>query len=388
MSGLISIRPVDFYSRVSRTLLDQWVLQEDTMWNAFPRMETQPANLTRRTSPKPDLTYGFPILRETSDRSKGLNRDEFTQLMSITTLANLQKEGFVCSPTTGLNNWTGSNDTTLTTADLSCFPWAVVEMKKWVDAPDTRIERCYCQAANAAAAALTIRERFAAKAMIRFAIPPVVSFTCIGPKVKVWLSYRDTQASGDTRQQMICIWSTTLELTWGVVALRAIVKNLHTWSSRVLKLHVLHRVHQAWERLKAPLIQHPGVAISPSQDRPWDSGALALFTSVQVMTFDDSLRILEKAMRMNGITRSLPPIASPLRNRRIANLRSRIFPSKFISSLAAEISDSFTEESSACDNEDYTAEKSPEETLSGSIMPEPLDNVAGTQLIAGGDSLD
>jgi len=34
---------------------------------------------------------------------------------------------------------------------------------------------------------------------------------------------------------MSCIWSTSLELTWGVVVLQHIVQSMHFWSSRVLK---------------------------------------------------------------------------------------------------------------------------------------------------------
>lgn len=92
-------------------------------------------------------------------------------------------------------------DNTLTASDLSFFPWAVVEMKKRAKVPDTKIERCYCQAANAAGAALTIREEFVNKLPVtRASIPPVIAFTCTGPKVKVWLMYRDTQATGETCQ--------------------------------------------------------------------------------------------------------------------------------------------------------------------------------------------
>jgi hypothetical protein len=39
----------------------------------------------------------------------------------------------------------------------------------------------------------------------------------------------------DKAQQMTCIWSTSVRLTWGVATLRAIIMNMHTWASRLLK---------------------------------------------------------------------------------------------------------------------------------------------------------
>lgn len=34
---------------------------------------------------------------------------------------------------------------------------------------------------------------------------------------------------------MVCIWTTSVQLTWGVASLRAIIMNMHIWSSRLLK---------------------------------------------------------------------------------------------------------------------------------------------------------
>lgn len=34
---------------------------------------------------------------------------------------------------------------------------------------------------------------------------------------------------------MVCIWTTSVLLTWGVASLRAIIMNMHTWASRLLK---------------------------------------------------------------------------------------------------------------------------------------------------------
>jgi hypothetical protein len=128
-------------------------------------------------------------------------------------------------------------------------------MKKDVTSPHhVAVERCYCQAANAAAAALDIQAQLFGKLNDTSSLqpPPVVAFTCVGPVVKVWLAYHDRSTifgppvqvrathlqfriNANTQKRMICIWSTSVRLTWGVASLRAIIKNMHTWSSRLLK---------------------------------------------------------------------------------------------------------------------------------------------------------
>jgi hypothetical protein len=48
---------------------------------------------------------------------------------------------------------------------------------------------------------------------------------------------------------MSCIWSTSLELMWGVVVLRHIVQSMHFWSSRILKPKIAIAVSQMREKL-------------------------------------------------------------------------------------------------------------------------------------------
>ena len=43
---------------------------------------------------------------------------------------------------------------------------------------------------------------------------------------------------------MSCIWSTTLELTWGVIVIRHIVQAMHFWSSRILRSKIAAAVSQ------------------------------------------------------------------------------------------------------------------------------------------------
>lgn len=89
-----------------------------------------------------------------------------------------------------------------------CFPWAIVEVKRGTSEPlannslinkrearehKERTEFCYCQAANASAAALILRERLAEKADATSgaeAAQVMFAFTCVGSTAKLWITYR------------------------------------------------------------------------------------------------------------------------------------------------------------------------------------------------------
>lgn len=60
------------------------------------------------------------------------------------------------------------------------------------------MERCYCQAANATAAALTLHAQLLKKSFgdSLSPVPPVIAFTTVGPNVKVWLAYQTSDISG------------------------------------------------------------------------------------------------------------------------------------------------------------------------------------------------
>ncbi|KAF1845079.1 uncharacterized protein K460DRAFT_365983 [Cucurbitaria berberidis CBS 394.84] len=234
-------------------MLDTWSLEEDMLWTEFPSLEPQLSQVKGRTQPKPDLTYSFPILSPAITSLRGFERDEFMQCFSLESLSRLNRNGVLCAPTTGLRRWSHSPEgTKLDTSDLSCFPWAVIEMKKQADVSEASVERCYCQAANAAAAALEFQAQlFEKDSDLRFSeLPPVIAFTCIGPLVKVWLMYRTNPVLFIPMQRrMVCIWSTTVQLTWGVTALREIVAHMHIWASRLLKPKVQAWVFQASRHL-------------------------------------------------------------------------------------------------------------------------------------------
>jgi hypothetical protein len=196
------------------------------VWSEFPYLEphetdednpyTRVRNRHPRTRPKPDLTYAFPISHQPIERLPAFERDELSRTFSRDSLGELSKMGVICAPTTGLRKWTQSPQSTfLSTKDLACFPWAIVEFKRQVQGSEVAPkERCYCQAANASAAALALQAQLSAKAMemvtvkddkdeqrkidnLYSRLSPIVSFTCVGPIVKVWLTYykeRNTEA--------------------------------------------------------------------------------------------------------------------------------------------------------------------------------------------------
>ena len=76
-------------------------------------------------------------------------------------------------------------------SDLICFPWLIVEQKR---NGETR-EQCYCQAANAGAAAVMMFERLCRhvpmgpSAKREAQIPPVVTVTTVEKVVRVWIAY-------------------------------------------------------------------------------------------------------------------------------------------------------------------------------------------------------
>lgn len=168
----------------------------NVLWTEFPNLRPCNTTLAPRTRPKPDLTYAFPVKDCSLDELRGFERDVLSTAFTTHTLSTLTRRGTICAATTGLRSWLKpTKRPMLGTTDLACFPWAVVEVKKHVRTSDVSpIERCYCQAANASAAALDIRAQLFNKVSgdAVSSIPPVIAFTCIGHIVKVWLTYFDT----------------------------------------------------------------------------------------------------------------------------------------------------------------------------------------------------
>ena len=124
--------------------------------------------------------------------SKGFVKGEYIQRFSLDVLGKLLSNRVHCATSTGLRRWTKTkDDVKLKAPDLLCYPWAIVEMKYFL-ATKVKVEKCYCRAANASAAALSLREQLLAPAFgtIPRTLSPIITFTCIGPRIKVWLTYR------------------------------------------------------------------------------------------------------------------------------------------------------------------------------------------------------
>jgi hypothetical protein len=193
----------------------------NVLWNEFPKWARLDPGIARLTQPKPDLTYGFPIILPDKKSYQSKQGDSFS-LPVLEQLRNNGKESLISTPTTALYNWaTKKNAKLLEAKDRMCFPWAVVEIKrgtafyKQQDTTDNechgsannelrvkkaaaraherRKEFCYCQAANASAAGLTLRENLATRANDTSKLDDarvMFAFTCVGSAVKLWITYR------------------------------------------------------------------------------------------------------------------------------------------------------------------------------------------------------
>ncbi|XP_014553292.1 hypothetical protein COCVIDRAFT_51985, partial [Bipolaris victoriae FI3] len=187
------------------------------------------------TYPIPDFTYGFPIIDTTDPVYKPYLTHPWTENFSLPTLNKLRKDsGVLSSPRKALGRWDSSEPTRdqMRGPDLMCFPWAVVEVKSAiVDGDPERM--CYCQAANASADALSLREKLLLASKKNEPNPEalvIFSFTCVGTHVKLWLTYRRPK-----KIVMRCIWATSLEISWGVFVLRMVLKNMHEWVNQAVR---------------------------------------------------------------------------------------------------------------------------------------------------------
>jgi hypothetical protein len=77
----------------------------------------------------------------------------------------------------------------LPSSDFLCFPWAVVEAKH-AQLEMSAEEYCQCQLANATACAYDLQETLIRSVNDSCPVDPIIGFTCIGPRVKLWLTYR------------------------------------------------------------------------------------------------------------------------------------------------------------------------------------------------------
>ncbi|EAS34506.3 uncharacterized protein CIMG_05530 [Coccidioides immitis RS] len=213
-------------------------------WDEAKKYPNVDRSATQPIGPKPDLTYGIPILRpcDLDGLPKGFRDLEQVTNFTIESLGTLCSAGLTSSPQSGVSKWTKDKRFPLNQNHLVCFPWAAVELSP-VEEEQQPIDFCYYQAANTASAALKLLEGLYTSSGT-FTIdssPPVVMFTCHGPELGVWLAYSCSKGFGPIcygyklLQKMVRIWTSSLNLTWGVIATCQIVKNLLFWASRCFK---------------------------------------------------------------------------------------------------------------------------------------------------------
>jgi hypothetical protein len=179
----------------------------DLSWNEFAQVDLC-SGFPKRTGPRPDVTYAFPIIdmstvapaHRLDSQVRGFSKEVISRLYS-------RNISLKFAPTTGLRQYTKKNITKLRTSHLNCFPWAVVEVK-----PDEVVKSvesfCYCQAANASAEAHAMREKlmeYIGEDTEEHDALVIFSFTCIGPDIKFWLTYREPVSANPRKMSLVQI---------------------------------------------------------------------------------------------------------------------------------------------------------------------------------------
>ncbi|XXH01479.1 hypothetical protein Hte_007839 [Hypoxylon texense] len=200
------------------------------------------------TQPIPDLTASFSIFDFRTDGSQWPRmrwlKDIMVENFSRATLERLCKHGLHPSAT---GTYHEGREEGIDPSSSVCYPWLIVEHQK---AGQRTSAECYCRAANDAAAALMMFRRLARYSADN--IPPVVTMTTVGEIVGIWIAFFDTKQEA---YKMIRIWKGFMTTIVDIVKLEAILENLHTWATRVLKPWISHCIDQ-WKRY------HPADTIS------------------------------------------------------------------------------------------------------------------------------
>ena len=140
------------------------------------------------TQPKPDIYFAIQVYERLPSPMGFLNRG----FQNLTLEALCSYQGLTCSPSKHLPKCKPIREHE---KHKACFPFAIVELKSDT-APKSEIAKCYCQAANAASCALAMLCNLCEQTLNAMywrgehnQVLPVVAFTFIGPKAKVWLAY-------------------------------------------------------------------------------------------------------------------------------------------------------------------------------------------------------
>lgn len=134
---------------------------------------------------------------------RGFQQDNYIKNFTLQTLANLEESrGLDPCPIVSLAQ------RRLDEKHLVCFPCAVVEIKHH-RVGRAQKEKCYCQGANAAATGLALLNklsRYSIHPGDHENIRPVICFTFIGHKARVWMTYISSKYTelGDHRE--LCVY--------------------------------------------------------------------------------------------------------------------------------------------------------------------------------------
>ncbi|RDL35896.1 uncharacterized protein BP5553_06508 [Venustampulla echinocandica] len=221
----------------AKQIVERVMVEDEDTWEHGHKslQRTTPLEAPDLTAPKPDLYIALPIIKRTSN-PEGFHRDDYIQNFTENNLALLEQVengNLISNPMTRLYKKTELNE-----KDLVCFPCAVVEIKHHRVRRSFR-EKCYCQAANATATALSMLSRLSHLSIPNkffTEIQPVVAFTFIGHQSRVWIAVISDRRWDDDELQcgyeMQCIWKGDLRVIWDTVQLCRIIENLHYWIVR------------------------------------------------------------------------------------------------------------------------------------------------------------
>ncbi|KAK3997898.1 hypothetical protein QBC44DRAFT_364098 [Cladorrhinum sp. PSN332] len=232
---------------------DHFETAQDRPWSLFGKHQFKAAQRLNLTEPKPDLAFFYPIYDFESGcaiptpeawKWGKTPKHNIVDNFSRPVLQHLAKHGLQPSTTSSIEG--------------TCFPWFIVEHKMQVVGKEK--EYCYCQAANAGAAAVMMLQQLARPVHLPAAnaadsqVPPVITMTTVDKVVRVWATYC-CNGSSLTKFQMDCIWKGDMTEVRDICNLHAILENAHTWAMRELRPCISSHVDQ-W-RAQFPMNQRP-----------------------------------------------------------------------------------------------------------------------------------
>ena len=133
-------------------------------------------------APKPDFWFGLGLYNDPQlSRLRGLELNDkgieyFTQ-ENLEDISTTHTESLIYQPVNSRRD--------------AAFPWMIVELKQERGSE----KECIRQAANASHTSLKLCERLAEPAAIDAS--PIVAFTSVGPKVKIFIAYKSKEDDED-----------------------------------------------------------------------------------------------------------------------------------------------------------------------------------------------